>query len=85
MSESVKPIESHDKVTALFGVWPSFHDAEVIDLHYRRGTCSPECEVNAFVDRLKARHYWCVGSPQCDGYYLKTRLYHESQRTPGRS
>ena len=31
------PIENYHKLTALFGCWPSWHDAQVVDLHYWRG------------------------------------------------
>ena len=38
-------IESHiagsQKLTAIYGEWPSFHDAEVIELHYWRGQMKP--------------------------------------------
>lgn len=30
-------IQDSQKLTAMFGGWPSFHDAEVIDLHFWRG------------------------------------------------
>ena len=30
-------IQSSQKLTAFFGGWPSFHDAEVVDLHFWRG------------------------------------------------
>jgi hypothetical protein len=34
-------VENHEKLTNHFGCWPSFHDAEVIDLHYWRGDIKP--------------------------------------------
>ena len=30
-------IKDSQKLTSLFGGWPSFHDAEVVDLHFWRG------------------------------------------------
>lgn len=30
-------IRGSDKLTAIFGRWPSFHDAEVVDVHIWRG------------------------------------------------
>jgi hypothetical protein len=34
-------IQDSQKLTALCGTWPSFHDAEVIDLHLWRGDVKP--------------------------------------------
>lgn len=34
-------VQDSQKLTALFGAWPSFHDAEVIDLHLWRGDAKP--------------------------------------------
>ena len=38
---SVELLHGYEKLTVLFGCWPSFHDAEVIDLHYWRGDIKP--------------------------------------------
>jgi hypothetical protein len=35
-------IEGHEKLTELFGEWPSFHDAEVTDLSIWRGDVDPD-------------------------------------------
>jgi hypothetical protein len=37
MSDIEKYIGGSEKLTTIFGRWPSFHDAEVIDLHLREG------------------------------------------------
>ncbi len=34
-------IQNSQKLTALFSVWPSFHDAEVIELNFWRGDVKP--------------------------------------------
>src|SRR5437867_948381 len=34
-------VEKSEKLTSIFGSWPSFHDAEVIDLYYWRGDVRP--------------------------------------------
>jgi hypothetical protein len=39
----LKLIEGSEKLTAIFGRWPSFHDAEIIELHM----CCDESEVDA--------------------------------------
>ena len=36
MSDIEKYIEGSEKLTSIFGRWPSFHDANVIDLHLRQ-------------------------------------------------
>lgn len=41
MTDGTASVENRDKLIALFGDWPSFHDAEVIDLHYWRGDIKP--------------------------------------------
>jgi hypothetical protein len=34
-------IKDSQKLTSVFGAWPSFHDAEVVDLHFWRGHVKP--------------------------------------------
>ncbi len=41
-------IAGSEKLTKIFGHWPSFHDAEVLDLHFARGNVEPEKGVWAF-------------------------------------
>ena len=42
MSEKESGVKGRDKLTSLFGGnWPSFHDAEVVDLHFWRGIVRP--------------------------------------------
>jgi Immunity protein 50 len=35
-------IQGSEKLTGIFGYWPSFHDAEIIDLHFWRGVVEPD-------------------------------------------
>jgi hypothetical protein len=35
-------IAGSDKLTNIFGYWPSFHDAEVIELNFWRGNVDPD-------------------------------------------
>ena len=35
-------IQGSEKLTSIFGYWPSFHDAEIIDLHFWRGVVEPD-------------------------------------------
>ncbi|MGQ3355654.1 MAG: hypothetical protein ACT6XY_01335 [Phreatobacter sp.] len=41
MSFDIASILHHHRLTSHFGRWPSFHDAEVIDLHLWRGQIAP--------------------------------------------
>ncbi len=35
-------IQGSEKLTNIFGYWPDFHDAEVIELHFSRGDMNPD-------------------------------------------
>ena len=37
MTDPSSLVENSEKLSAFFGEWPSFHDAEVVDLHLWRG------------------------------------------------
>lgn len=37
-------IAGSEKLTSIFGGWPSFHDAEVTEIHLDRGEINPEIE-----------------------------------------
>ena len=41
MSQVENLVKSSEKLTVFFGCWPSFHDAEVVDVHYWRGAVQP--------------------------------------------
>jgi hypothetical protein len=45
MSEIALLIVGSEKLTSIFGRWPSFHDAEIHDLHLQRGYINPEDQV----------------------------------------
>jgi hypothetical protein len=34
-------VQNSQKLTTVFGAWPSFHDAELVDLHFWRGDVKP--------------------------------------------
>ena len=38
-------IEQSEKLTSIFGRWPDFHDAEVVELHFERGEIRSFCPV----------------------------------------
>jgi hypothetical protein len=55
-------IESSQKLIEIFGYWPSFHDAEVIDLHLWRGDVEPEAGRYVFPVLTVKLHVWEITS-----------------------
>ena len=51
-------IEGSQKLTDIFGYWPAFHDAEVIDLHLWRGNVNPENNCYIFPVLTMQVHLW---------------------------
>ena len=51
-------IEGSKKLTDIFGYWPSFHDAEVIDLHFSRGDVEPDADQYIFPLLRVNLHVW---------------------------
>jgi hypothetical protein len=53
-------IAGSEKLTNIFGYWPSFHDAEVLELHFSRGDVRPsEGKYEFPILRLKI-HLWAL-------------------------
>jgi hypothetical protein len=48
MSDPSSQILGAEKLTSIFGRWPSFHDAEVLELHFWRGHIATEANVYDF-------------------------------------
>jgi hypothetical protein len=40
-TDPITVVAGHERLTSMFGRWPSFHDAEVVDLHLWRGEVKP--------------------------------------------
>jgi hypothetical protein len=51
-------IEGSEKLTGIFGYWPSFHDAEVIELNFWRGDVNPEAGNYKFPVLTVKLHLW---------------------------
>jgi hypothetical protein len=51
-------IQGSEKLVNIFGYWPSFHDAEVLDLHFWRGPVNPEQKRWIFPQRTLKVHLW---------------------------
>lgn len=58
MSSIESEIENSKKLTDIFGYWPSFHDAEIIDLHLWRGHIDPEKNIYQFPVLTIRLHLW---------------------------
>jgi hypothetical protein len=41
MSKLYTAIIGHEKLTAIYGQWPTFHDAEIVSIHFDRGEGRP--------------------------------------------
>ena len=48
------------KLTSIFARWPSFHDAEIHDLHLQRGCINPEDQVYEFPLLTARLHLWLM-------------------------
>lgn len=68
-------IEGSEKLIGIFGYWPSFHDAEVIDLHFWPGDVNPEEERYIFPVLTVKFHLWEMTNDVDGRGYLGTR-YH---------
>lgn len=51
-------IRGSEKITDIFGYWPSFHDAEVLDLHFWRGQVDPGKSIYDFPVLTLKIHLW---------------------------
>jgi hypothetical protein len=51
-------IVGSEKLTDIFGYWPSFHDAEVLELHCLRGDVRPEKHLYTFPSLTWKTHLW---------------------------
>lgn len=51
-------IGGSEKLTEIFGYWPSFHDAEVIEMELRRGDVEPDAGHYVFPVLRVQVHLW---------------------------
>lgn len=64
-------IEGNEKLTVIFGFWPSFHDAEVVDLHLWRGDAITERSHPRFPVLTTKIHLWeLTKEVDARGYYV---------------
>ena len=58
MAELDSAIAGSEKITGIFGYWPSFHDAEILELHFVRGNVQPEQKIYDFPRLTLTIHLW---------------------------
>ena len=58
MSEAQSLIVGREKITNIFGYWPSFHDAEVLEFHLWRGNVDPDVKAYIFPVLTVKIHLW---------------------------
>lgn len=64
-------IEGIEKLTRIFGRWPSFHDAEVVDLHLWQGDGVSERTDLGFPVLTAKIHLWeMTNEVDAKGYYV---------------
>ncbi len=64
-------IEGSEKLISIFGRWPSFHDAEIIELQLWRGDVNPDKERYTFpVLTLKMHCFEMTKEVNAEGYFV---------------
>ena len=70
MSDIEKLIEGSEKLTTIFGCWPSFHDAEVIDLHLWQSDTETRNHPRFPVLTTKVHLWELTNEIDAQGYYV---------------
>lgn len=61
------------KLTNIFGYWPSFHDAEVLELHFDRGNIQTDKGIYKFPVLTLTIHLWELTKEVNSEGYLVSR------------
>ena len=84
MSDIESLIAGSEKLTSIFGYWPSFHDARIIDLHFWSGDVDPDQERYTFPILTVKLHVWELteetdskGGLVCRHHTLTTLRFHD--------
>ena len=71
MADVASFIQASQKLTDIFGYWPSFHDAEIIDLRFWRGDVDAEGKRYVFPVLTVKLHVWeLTGEVDKTGHYV---------------
>jgi hypothetical protein len=68
-------ITGSEKLTNIFGYWPSFHDAEVLGLHFDRGNIQTDKGIYKFPVLTLTIHVWELTKEIDSEGYLVCRHY----------
>jgi len=68
-------IEQSEKLVSIFGYWPSFHDAEVVELHFDRGEIDEEADIYRFPELTAKILVWELTSEVGPDGCLVSRLH----------
>lgn len=79
MADNETKIIGGAKLTNIFGRWPSFHDAEVLELNFWRGNVQPDEGVYDFPVLMLKIHVWELTNKVDPKGYLVLR-YHTLTR-----
>lgn len=74
MSDIARLIIGREKLTSIFGRWPSFHDAEVYELHFWRGHIDTDAKIYDFPVLSVRLHLWLMTNDvKQNGYYISIK------------
>ena len=73
MAEIESLIQGSDKLKSVFGYWPSFHDAEVIEIHFWRGDIDTDNSKYVFPILTAKLHLWEITREVGPGGFLGRR------------
>jgi hypothetical protein len=66
-------ISGSEKLIRIFGNWPSFHDAEVLELNLWRGRGDPDKHISSAPVLTLVFHVWeMTKETSSDGYFIST-------------
>jgi Immunity protein 50 len=68
-------IVGSEKLTKIFGYWPSFHDAEVLDFHFWRGEVNPDQGIYDFPVPDQKTVCWPTCSSNCRVPQVRAALW----------
>ena len=82
----VPPVPGAEAITAFFGMWPSFHDAEIISFHLNRRATS-NIRVHAFTLREDERGLWVIDREATIRFDLQgiSQLHLEGEEADGQN
>ncbi|HME13293.1 MAG TPA: Imm50 family immunity protein [Candidatus Acidoferrum sp.] len=72
MSEIAALIAGSEKLAAIFGCWPSFHDAEVHELNFQRGHIDTDAQIYEFPRLTVKLHHWLMTNDIDQKDYLRS-------------